>query len=181
MYIKFILFYLCLLTFIRSEYPINGDITQCELQTPTKEEDCSQFSDETNSCCFASLADETNNEINACYKVKRNYTFALNSIKTIKRNDKDYNVTFTCSQLNASCGTSKPDEMFQCREHSSTNQSCCYIKIDNFTDCILSETKFGNETENHTLFDIANILCESYEIKYKLIHFAYLIVLFFIL
>lgn len=180
MYIKFILYYLYLFTFVHSTYPTDGDITQCELQTPTKEEDCSQFSDETNSCCLATLTDESNNEINVCYKVNRNYTFALNSITTITRDNKEYNVTFTCSQLNATCGTSKPDELFQCREHSSMEKSCCFIKIDNFTDCILAETKFGNETESQTLFDIANILCGSYMIRYKYIH-LYLIFLFFIL
>ena len=35
---------------------------------------------------------------------------------------------------------------FQCSEHSSTSKSCCYLTTPTYTECILSDKKYNEET-----------------------------------
>ena len=157
------------------DYVTDGDITQCESQSPSGEDDCKGYSNEDHACCYGKYTEGAK-----CFKIPRNYRFALDTISTYKdANGADYpDINFTCNQVSALCGTDSPSEIFQCREHSSKQNSCCYIKQGDITDCILADSKFPNQTINETLGDTL-IVCESSYMN--IFYMFYIIALIFII
>ena len=65
---------------------------------------------------------------------------------------------FQCGQVDQLCGMDVPEEIFQCSEHSSTTKSCCYLNTPTYTECILSDKKYNEET-TFKLFDESTVYC----------------------
>lgn len=133
----------------------------CTSVTPTKPQDCKEKTNPNSSdpiCCYVLIGSLTPE----CVEVKRDYHFALGFINRITY--KTYineTAEFDCDQTKHTCGISDPKELYQCRKHSSTSQTCCKLNYaGGNTDCILANYKFDNQTHNETLF--GNIVeCES--------------------
>lgn len=156
-----------------NDYVTNGDITLCESQTDPSEDNCKGHSTEDYACCFGKYTGGSQ-----CFKIQRNYRFALDSLSTfINENGNEYpNITFSCNQASAKCGTDNPGEIFQCREHSSNKNSCCYIEKGDKTDCILADSKFPNQTINETIGGTL-VVCGGYFYRMNIVYF----ILFFII
>ena len=75
-----------------------------------------------------------------------------------------------------------PSKIFQCSEHSSTTQSCCYLTTPTYTECVLSDKKYDKET-TFKLFGESTIICYSNRLKIKRINFLlyFIIIIEFIL
>lgn len=157
-----------------TDYVTNGDISQCESQSPSSEDDCKGYSNEDHACCYGEYTGGSK-----CFKIPRNYRFVLDTISTYKDgNGVEYpDIKFKCNQVSSLCGTDSPSEIFQCREHSSKQNSCCYIKQGDITDCILADSKFPNQTINQTLGDTL-VICEgSFMSIYYIFYFIALVIL----
>ena len=77
---------------------------------------------------------------------------------------KDVTAKFECGQKEGLCGMDSPNKIFQCSEHSSTTQSCCYLTTPTYTECILSDKKYDKET-TFKLFEESTIICYSNKLK----------------
>lgn len=150
-----------------NDYPTNGNIELCESQTDPSEENCKGHSTEDYACCFGEFTGGSQ-----CFKIARNYRFALDNVTTIMHSNgnKYENIKFSCNQAFALCGTDSPSEIFQCREHSSNKNSCCYIEKGDKTDCILADSKFPNETINTTIGDTL-VICQGYFYSMNIVYF----------
>lgn len=157
-----------------NDYPTSGTIANCESQSDPSEDNCKVNSDNDFACCYGEYTGGKK-----CFKIPRNYRFALDSVSTYKdQSGNEYpGITFTCNQPSALCGTNSPDEIFQCREHSSKQNSCCYIEQGDKTDCILADSKFPNQTVNETLGDTL-VVCGS---NFANMNILYFIILLFII
>ena len=60
-----------------NDYVTNGDITLCESQTDPSEDNCKGHSTEDYACCFGKYTGGSQ-----CFKIQRNYRFALDSLST---------------------------------------------------------------------------------------------------
>lgn len=125
-----------------TDYPTGGGVTKCESETTVTEVQCKLHSTDDYVCCYAEYSEPTRGK--KCFKIDRHYRFALHKTQTFtdESNNTYSKVSFYCSQEVAWCGTRSPSKIFQCREHSSTSLSCCYIDNGNKSDCALANSKF---------------------------------------
>ena len=117
--------------------------------TPSSSEECTEYNTDDTTCCYVEYSSETKCEE---LEVPVSYRFIIGFLSPF-----DSAVSFSCGVDPKTCGTDNPKELFQCREHSSTSESCCKINIDGDTNCILADTKF--ETETTSTYLDAEIVC----------------------
>ena len=185
---KILLFFLLyIVSFVLCGYEINLDGETCRQapDNPPYEEACTAYNTENEACCFATIINHDKSTENKCVPVPRDARFALNhltifSFKDYQNNNyEDITATFKCGQKDKLCGMNSPNKIFQCSEHSSTTQSCCYLTTPTYTECILSDKKYDKET-TFKLFEESTIICYSNKLKIKqinlLIYFVIIIV-----
>ena len=147
-------------------YQVNLDGQGCSYASPspTVPEDCTNYHTEDKACCYVEIEEPNRVITPKCVEVPRDARFALNhlSIFSLKANDgRPFNNVigkFYCGQEDKLCGMNDPEKIFQCSEHSSTSKSCCYLSTPTYTECILSDKKYNEETK-FTLFDESTIHC----------------------
>ena len=157
-----------LISRINPEYVVNQDGETCgnSPSDPASKEDCLNYNTEDKACCFATILLHDRTSINKCIEVSRDARFALNFLTIFTFEDKDHTVyedvtgTFECEQIDKLCGMDSPKETFQCSEHSSTKQSCCYLSTPTYTECVLSDKKYDRETI-FEIFPKSIVTCES--------------------
>ena len=183
----FFFFLLYIVSFVLCGYEINLDGETC-LQAPDNppyEEACTAYNTEEEACCFATILNLDKSTVNKCVPVPRDARFALNHLTIFsftdeKDNNKKYEditATFKCGQKDKLCGMDSPSKIFQCSEHSSTTQSCCYLTTPTYTECILSDKKYDKET-TFKLFDESTIICYSNRLKIKKLNlFLYFVII----
>jgi len=183
----FFFFLLYILTFVFCGYEINLDGETCENapDNPPYEEACTAYNTEEEACCFATILLPDKTTENKCIPVPKEGRFALNHLTIFSYTDyhntpyKDVTATFKCGQKDKLCGMDSPTKIFQCSEHSSTTQSCCYLTTPTYTECILSDQKYDKETPIK-LFGESTIICYSNRLKLNLFLY-FVIILEFIL
>ena len=149
-------------------YQVNLDGEDCSKASPspTVPEDCTNYHTEDKACCYVKIEEPNRVITPKCVEVPRDARFALNhlSIFSLKANDgRPFNNVigkFYCGQEDKLCGMDDPEKIFQCSEHSSTSKSCCYLSTPTYTECILSDKKYNEETK-FTLFDESTIHCSG--------------------
>ena len=186
----FFFFLLYILSFVLCGYEINLDGETCAdaPDDPPYEEACIAYNTEDEACCFATILLPDKSTENKCVKVPRDGRFALNHLTLFSFTDNheneytDVTATFKCGQKDKLCGMDSPSKIFQCSEHSSTTQSCCYLTTPTYTECILSDKKYDKET-TFKLFGESTIICYSHKLKIKKINLLlyFLIIIEFIL
>ena len=149
---------------------------------PEIAEECTSYNTEEKACCYVEIERADKQITKKCVEVDRNARFALNhlTIFTLTANDgevfEDVMGTFQCGQEDKLCGMDVPEEIFQCSEHSSTSKSCCYLTTPTYTECILSDKKYNEET-TYKLFDESTVYCYGKIIN----HNVFILMAFFII
>lgn len=110
---------------------------KCEDEEEDSEDICVCEKNENQTCCNYEI-----NETIECKAFETKYLFAINFLNDI------VNITCKKEHENLTCGTNHPKKLFQCREHSSKSNTCCMLKINGETNCILADSKFI-DTENN--------------------------------
>ena len=181
----FSLILLYIVTFGLCAYEINLDGETCDQapEDPPYEEACVAYNTEDKACCFATILNNDRTIENKCVPVPKDARFALNHLTLFSFTDhkgkkyEDVTATFKCGQKDKLCGMDSPDKIFQCSEHSSTSQSCCYLTTPTYTECILSDQKYDKET-TFKLFDESTIICYSNKLKINKINlFLYFVII----
>ena len=148
------------------DYQVNLDGEDCSnaSRNPEIAEECTSYNTEEKACCYVEIERADKQITKKCVEVDRNARFALNhlTIFTLTANDgevfEDVIGKFQCGQEDKLCGMDVPEEIFQCSEHSSTSKSCCYLTTPTYTECILSDKKYNEET-TYKLFDESTVYC----------------------
>ena len=148
------------------DYQVNLDGEDCSnaSRNPEIAEECTSYNTEEKACCYVEIERADKQITKKCVEVDRNARFALNhlTIFTLTANDgevfEDVMGKFQCGQEDKLCGMDVPEEIFQCSEHSSTSKSCCYLTTPTYTECILSDKKYNEET-TYKLFDESTVYC----------------------
>ena len=148
------------------DYQVNLDGEDCSKASsnPENAEECTSYNTEDTACCYLEIEGRGKEITRKCVPVERDARFALNhlTIFTAKANDGQVfeNVigNFQCGQVDQLCGMDVPEQIFQCSEHSSTTKSCCYLITPTYTECILSDKKYNEET-TFKLFDESTVYC----------------------
>ena len=185
--INFVYFIILIsLTICDEDYIINLDGEDCSdaPEKPESPEECTSYHTEDKACCFVEIENIDKTIVNYCVKVDRDARFALNYLTifsfTDKRGNPHNNVMgrFSCGQEDKLCGMDVPEQIFQCSEHSSTTRSCCFLSTPTYTECILSNKKYNEET-TFKLFEDSTVYCFDYFIKerYSLISFLFILLL----
>ena len=182
-----LLFYLNVIPFILSEYEINQDGESCinAPRDPPYKEACTSYNSNETACCYATILFQNRSTVNKCIPVPKDARFALNHLTIFSFKDyddleyEDVTATFDCGQKDKFCGMDSPTKIFQCSEHSSTTQSCCFLSTPTYTECILSDEKYNKET-TFKLFESSTVICRSKRIKIKKQYwvFYYIIVVY---
>ena len=142
--------------------------------TPSSSEECTEQSTDDTACCYVEYSSGT---ICEELEITKSYRFILGFLSPSPFDSKENGVSFSCGVEPKTCGTDNPKELFQCREHSSTSESCCKININGDTNCILADTKFETETTNTILG--AEIVCIANFLKGNLFFLGIWVFLFF--
>ena len=168
------------------DYVINLEGEDCSFapKNPESPEECTSYHTEEKACCFIEIINIDKTTVNKCVEVDRDARFALNHLTIFSFKDnkgKEHNDImgrFTCGQEDKLCGMDVPDKIFQCSEHSSTKRSCCFLSTPTYTECILSNKKYNEET-TFKLFEDSTVYCFDYFIKerYSLISFLFILLL----
>ena len=166
------------------DYQVNLDGEDCSnaSRNPEIAEECTSYNTEEKACCYVEIERADKQITKKCVEVDRNARFALNhlTIFTLTANDgevfEDVMGTFQCGQEDKLCGMDVPEEIFQCSEHSSTSKSCCYLTTPTYTECILSDKKYNEET-TYKLFDESTVYCYGKIIN----HNVFILMAFFII
>ena len=174
--IHFFIYFFLFCNFIKcdDDYQINLDGEDCSNASPNPEnpEECTSYNTEDTACCFVGIEKVDKIIINKCVPVERDARFALNHLTIFSFNASDgteyENVIgrFQCGQEDKLCGMDNPDKIFQCSEHSSTTRSCCYLTTPTYTECILSDKKYNEET-TFKLFDDSTVYCSGSTLSKK--------------
>ena len=175
---------LYIISYSLCDYQINLDGETCNDSPyePPYEEACTSYHTEEKACCFATILKSDRTKVNRCIPIPKDARFALNHLTIFSFKDKrdneykDVTATFTCGQKDNLCGMDSPKKIFQCSEHSSTTQSCCFLTTPTYTECILSDQKYDKET-TFTLFDTSTIVCNSDNLKIKKFYLIIYIIL----
>ena len=164
----FFIYFIFIYSFIicDDDYQVNLDGEDCSnaSRNPEIAEECTSYNTEEKACCYVEIERADKQITKKCVEVDRNARFALNhlTIFTLTANDgevfEDVMGTFQCGQEDKLCGMDVPEEIFQCSEHSSTSKSCCYLTTPTYTECILSDKKYNEET-TYKLFDESTVYC----------------------
>ena len=164
----FFIYFIFIYSFITcdDDYQVNLDGEDCSnaSRNPEIAEECTSYNTEEKACCYVEIERADKQITKKCVEVDRNARFALNhlTIFTLTANDgevfEDVMGTFQCGQEDKLCGMDVPEEIFQCSEHSSTSKSCCYLTTPTYTECILSDKKYNEET-TYKLFDESTVYC----------------------
>ena len=164
----FFLYFFLIIVFINCEddYQINLDGEDCSHASynPEIPEECTSYNTEETACCFVGIEGVDKKITNKCVEVPKDARFALNhlTIFTLKANDgsvyEDVIGKFQCGQEDKLCGMDIPEKIFQCSEHSSTTRSCCYLTTPTYTECVLSDKKYNEETV-FKLFEESTVYC----------------------
>ena len=170
------------LTICDDDYIINLDGKGCSdaPEDPESPEECTSYHTEDKACCFVAIEKIDKTIENKCVEVDRDARFALNYLTIFSfkdnRNVQHNNVMgrFSCGQEDKLCGMDVPEQIFQCSEHSSTTRSCCFLSTPTYTECILSNKKYNEET-TFKLFEDSTVYCYENIIKERI---AFLINIF---
>ena len=164
----FFIYFIFIQSFITcdDDYQVNLDGEDCSnaSRNPEIAEECTSYNTEEKACCYVEIERADKQITKKCVEVDRNARFALNhlTIFTLTANDgevfEDVMGRFQCGQEDKLCGMDVPEEIFQCSEHSSTSKSCCYLTTPTYTECILSDKKYNEET-TYKLFDESTVYC----------------------
>ena len=164
----FFIYFIFIYSFIicDDDYQVNLDGEDCSnaSRNPEIAEECTSYNTEEKACCYVEIERADKQITKKCVEVDRNARFALNhlTIFTLTANDgevfEDVMGKFQCGQEDKLCGMDVPEEIFQCSEHSSTSKSCCYLTTPTYTECILSDKKYNEET-TFKLFDESTVYC----------------------
>ena len=164
----FFIYFIFIYSFIicDDDYQVNLDGEDCSnaSRNPEIAEECTSYNTEEKACCYVEIERADKQITKKCVEVDRNARFALNhlTIFTLTANDgevfEDVIGKFQCGQVDQLCGMDVPEEIFQCSEHSSTSKSCCYLTTPTYTECILSDKKYNEET-TYKLFDESTVYC----------------------
>ena len=164
----FFIYFIFIYSFITcdDDYQVNLDGEDCSnaSRNPEIAEECTSYNTEEKACCYVEIERADKQITKKCVEVDRNARFALNhlTIFTLTANDgevfEDVMGKFQCGQEDKLCGMDVPEEIFQCSEHSSTSKSCCYLTTPTYTECILSDKKYNEET-TYKLFDESTVYC----------------------
>ena len=164
----FFIYFIFIYSFITcdDDYQVNLDGEDCSnaSRNPEIAEECTSYNTEEKACCYVEIERADKQITKKCVEVDRNARFALNhlTIFTATANDGEVfeNIIgkFQCGQVDQLCGMDVPEEIFQCSEHSSTSKSCCYLTTPTYTECILSDKKYNEET-TYKLFDESTVYC----------------------
>ena len=164
----FFIYFIFIYSFIicDDDYQVNLDGEDCSnaSRNPEIAEECTSYNTEEKACCYVEIERADKQITKKCVEVDRNARFALNhlTIFTLTANDgevfEDVMGRFQCGQEDKLCGMDVPEEIFQCSEHSSTSKSCCYLTTPTYTECILSDKKYNEET-TYKLFDESTVYC----------------------
>ena len=164
----FFIYFIFIYSFITcdDDYQVNLDGEDCSnaSRNPEIAEECTSYNTEEKACCYVEIERADKQITKKCVEVDRNARFALNhlTIFTLTANDgevfEDVIGKFQCGQEDKLCGMDVPEEIFQCSEHSSTSKSCCYLTTPTYTECILSDKKYNEET-TYKLFDESTVYC----------------------
>ena len=164
----FFIYFIFIYSFITcdDDYQVNLDGEDCSnaSRNPEIAEECTSYNTEEKACCYVEIERADKQITKKCVEVDRNARFALNhlTIFTLTANDgevfEDVMGRFQCGQEDKLCGMDVPEEIFQCSEHSSTSKSCCYLTTPTYTECILSDKKYNEET-TYKLFDESTVYC----------------------
>ena len=164
----FFIYFIFIYSFIicDDDYQVNLDGEDCSnaSRNPEIAEECTSYNTEEKACCYVEIERADKQITKKCVEVDRNARFALNhlTIFTLTANDgevfEDVMGKFQCGQEDKLCGMDVPEEIFQCSEHSSTSKSCCYLTTPTYTECILSDKKYNEET-TYKLFDESTVYC----------------------
>ena len=182
----FFIYFIFIYSFITcdDDYQVNLDGEDCSnaSRNPEIAEECTSYNTEEKACCYVEIERADKQITKKCVEVDRNARFALNhlTIFTLTANDgevfEDVMGTFQCGQEDKLCGMDVPEEIFQCSEHSSTSKSCCYLTTPTYTECILSDKKYNEET-TYKLFDESTVYCYGKIIN----HNVFILMAFFII
>ena len=182
----FFIYFIFIYSFITcdDDYQVNLDGEDCSnaSRNPEKAEECTSYNTEEKACCYVEIERADKQITKKCVEVDRNARFALNhlTIFTLTANDgevfEDVMGRFQCGQEDKLCGMDVPEEIFQCSEHSSTSKSCCYLTTPTYTECILSDKKYNEET-TYKLFDESTVYCYGKIIN----HNVFILMAFFII
>ena len=163
-FIYFIIFFSLITCDDNYQVNLDGDGCSSASYDPNDPEDCTNYHTEDKACCYVEIEDTNRAITPKCVEVPRDARFALNHLSIFSLKAKDNtpfnNVIgkFYCGQEDKLCGMDDPEKIFQCSEHSSTSKSCCYLSTPTYTECILSDKKYNEETK-FTLFDESTIHC----------------------
>ena len=182
----FFIYFIFIYSFITcdDDYQVNLDGEDCSnaSRNPEIAEECTSYNTEEKACCYVEIERADKQITKKCVEVDRNARFALNhlTIFTLTANDgevfEDVMGEFQCGQEDKLCGMDVPEEIFQCSEHSSTSKSCCYLTTPTYTECILSDKKYNEET-TYKLFDESTVYCYGKIIN----HNVFILMAFFII
>ena len=182
----FFIYFIFIYSFITcdDDYQVNLDGEDCSnaSRNPEIAEECTSYNTEEKACCYVEIERADKQITKKCVEVDRNARFALNhlTIFTLTANDgevfEDVIGKFQCGQEDKLCGMDVPEEIFQCSEHSSTSKSCCYLTTPTYTECILSDKKYNEET-TYKLFDESTVYCYGKIIN----HNVFILMAFFII
>ena len=182
----FFIYFIFIYSFITcdDDYQVNLDGEDCSnaSRNPEIAEECTSYNTEEKACCYVEIERADKQITKKCVEVDRNARFALNhlTIFTLTANDgevfEDVMGRFQCGQEDKLCGMDVPEEIFQCSEHSSTSKSCCYLTTPTYTECILSDKKYNEET-TYKLFDESTVYCYGKIIN----HNVFILMAFFII
>ena len=182
----FFIYFIFIYSFIicDDDYQVNLDGEDCSnaSRNPEIAEECTSYNTEEKACCYVEIERADKQITKKCVEVDRNARFALNhlTIFTLTANDgevfEDVMGKFQCGQEDKLCGMDVPEEIFQCSEHSSTSKSCCYLTTPTYTECILSDKKYNEET-TYKLFDESTVYCYGKIIN----HNVFILMAFFII
>ena len=182
----FFIYFIFIYSFITcdDDYQVNLDGEDCSnaSRNPEIAEECTSYNTEEKACCYVEIERADKQITKKCVEVDRNARFALNhlTIFTLTANDgevfEDVMGKFQCGQVDQLCGMDVPEEIFQCSEHSSTSKSCCYLTTPTYTECILSDKKYNEET-TYKLFDESTVYCYGKIIN----HNVFILMAFFII
>ena len=186
---KILLLIFYIISFILSEYEVNPDGEGCmnAPRHPPYKEACLSYNTEEIACCYATIIFLNRTTVNKCIPAPKGARFALNHLTIFSYKDYDnteyenITATFECGQKDKLCGMDSPHKLFQCSEHSSTTQSCCFLSTPTYTECILSSEKYDKET-TFKLFDSSTVVCYSIKITIKNgIKFFYIFIVIYII
>ena len=181
--INFVYFIILIsLIICEDDYVINLDGESCSNApgNPVSSEECTSYHTEETACCFVAIEHIDKTIENKCVEVPRDARFALNHLTIFSFRDNKGNLhndvmgKFSCGQEDKLCGMDVPEQIFQCSEHSSTTRSCCFLSTPTYTECILSNKKYNEET-TFKLFEDSTVYCYENIIKERI---AFLINIF---